>query len=310
MDPTDPQPASAPSREPSTGPLEGLDRWVASSPWHPRLLPYLLYLLILAPAGAAGERLPELLPAFSALQLVLVGFLLWRYRRLTPEMNLRFHWSAIVTGVALLPAWIYAGWASNALGGMFDPDIPTHPIEGMLADNPAVGWLAMSARFCTMVLLVPLFEELFIRSGCVRGFHSAKRTWLGVVQLASDLPGIGEKIANGKLGREANQLPGQITQQLEDVPLGRVTVFATAASTLIFMLAHHPRDWLGCIICGVVWCAMVWWLNPADRIRKQDVDEAKTPRTNYGLGPVIWSHAIINALLWGYTLYSGNWEFL
>ena len=29
-----------------------------------------------------------------------------------------------------------------------------------------------------------------------------------------------------------------------------------------------------------------------------------------GLGPVCWAHGITNALLWGYTVYYGNWQFL
>jgi hypothetical protein len=284
--------------------MHTVDAWMTSNPWNARLLPYLVYLLLLAVGQFAGDAAPALIPVVSVLQLAIVGAMLWRYRRHTPEMNLRLHWSAIVTGVALLPAWIYAGWLSNELGGMFDPTIETHPIESMIAEEPALGWTAMSLRFCTMVLLVPLFEELFIRSGCLRGFSSPKRTWTGLIQLASDLPGIGEKIALSERGRQANAQPPQFTAQLESVPLGRATWFGVVISTVIFAAAHHPRDWLGCVICGVVWGFMVWWLNPADR--KPIVDKSK----NLGLGPVIWSHAIINALLWGYTLWAGNWEFL
>lgn len=285
---------------------------MASNPWNPRLLPYLAYLLLLAVGQLAAEAMPPLLPVVSALQLAVVGAMLWRYRRQTPELNLRLHWSAIVTGVALLPAWLYAGWLSNELGGMFEPTIETHPIEAMIAEQPAIGWAAMSLRFATMVLLVPFFEELFIRSGCLRGFSSPRRCWTGLMQLASDLPGVGERIALSERGRRANAQPPQFTAQLESVPLGRVTWFGVLISTVVFAAAHHPRDWFGCIICGVVWGFMVWWLNPADRPspRKQDTGEADTACTNYGLGPVIWSHAIINALLWGYTLWADNWEFL
>ena len=296
----------------SPGTFHAVDQWVASNPWNPRLLPYLAYLLLLAVGQLAAEAMPPLLPVVSALQLAVVGAMLWRYRRQTPELNLRLHWSAIVTGVALLPAWLYAGWLSNELGGMFEPTIETHPIEAMIAEQPAIGWAAMSLRFATMVLLVPFFEELFIRSGCLRGFSSPRRCWTGLMQLASDLPGVGERIALSERGRRANAQPPQFTAQLESVPLGRVTWFGVVVSTVVFAAAHHPRDWFGCIICGVVWGFMVWWLNPADRPspRKQDTGEADTACTNYGLGPVIWSHAIINALLWGYTLWADNWEFL
>ena len=305
-------PGDTPAAPPSdrAGRLAGVDRWMASNPWNPRLMPYLVYLGLLAVSQLAASADPALIPAVSGLQLAIVGGMLWRYRRHTPEMNLKFHWSALVTGVLLLPAWLYAGWLSNAAGGPFDPVLDTHPIESMLAESPALGWTAMSLRFCTMVLLVPLFEELFIRSGCLRGFSSPQRCWTGLIQLASDLPGVGEKIAMSPAGKRANAAEPQFTAQLESIPLGRVTWFGVVISTVIFALAHHPRDWFGCVICGVVWSAMVWWLNPADRPRKQDSGGIEAPRPNYGLGPVIWSHAIINALLWGYTLWTGNWEFL
>jgi len=46
----------------------------------------------------------------------------------------------------------------------------------------------------------------------------------------------------------------------------------------------------------LVWCALVWWTNRGSH--------------RLGLGPVIWSHAITNALLWGYTIWSGDWQFI
>jgi len=273
-------------------------------------MPYLAYLLLLAAGQLVGDAAPALIPAVSVLQLAVVGAMLWRGRRLTPELNLRFHWSAAVTGVALLPAWLYLGWLSNTLGGPFDPAIETHPLEAMLSDRPALGWAAMSLRFGTMVLLVPFFEELFIRSGCLRGFSSPRRCWTGLVQLASELPGVGERIARSDAGRRANAAEPQFTAQLESIPLGRVTWFGVLVSTIVFAAAHHPRDYLGCVACGVTWGFMAWWLNPHDRTGPRSVASALRPPENLGLGPVIWSHAIINALLWGWTLRTGNWEFL
>ena len=88
------------------------------------------------------------------------------------------------------------------------------------------------------------------------------------------------------------------TKQFYETPLGKVSVFGIAASTFIFMLNHVPRDYVGCIMCGVLWCLMVKWTNGESRKRK------------LGLGPVIWSHGLTNALLWWYTIASGDWQFL
>jgi len=290
--------------------LHGLDQWVDSNPWNPRLLPYLTYLLLLFVIGIAAEHQPMLIPVGSVLQLVIVGYLLYRYRKDTPELTLSMGWLAIPSGLFLAWAWIVLGDASASTEiGFFDtgfdndnPESNPTALQQLIQNDPAVGYTAMGLRFCTMVLLVPLFEELFIRSGCLRGLHSAKQCWLGIIQVATDLPGIGERIAQSRIGKYAESQSGQFTTQLEQTKLGNVSLFAVIASTFIFMLAHHPRDWAGCIACGIVWCAMVWWTN------RGDMQEGKA---RMGLGPVVWSHGVTNAALWALTFYDASyWRFL
>jgi membrane protease YdiL (CAAX protease family) len=179
-----------------------------------------------------------------------------------------------------------------------DAQAEPHYFQTMRDEYPGTFAVGIGLRLFGMSLIVPFIEEIFNRSLCLRAMHSAKKTGVAVLQVLHDLPGIGEWLMHKPAIKRAAQQPAMFTQQFHDTPLGQVSMFAIAASTFVFMLNHVPRDWLGAITCGVLWCLMVKWTNRAGRNRK------------LGLGPVIWSHGLTNALLWGYTLYSGDWQFL
>ena len=283
--------------------LDRLDAWMQQSPWHPRVTPFFAYIVGLMAIGFVGDAAPVAVPPLYLLQCVLVAWLLWRYRRLTPELNLRWHWSVVPSAVLLLVAWVLLGYGYNQL---FFGGLERLPLERetyfreLFEVSAAYGWAALLLRLLGMSLLVPFFEELFVRSAVLRAVHDWPSTRTGLIQFASDLPVLGDALADRAAGRRAEAEPPAFTRNLERVPLGAVTVFATLASTLVFAGSHGLRDWAGCLACGVVWCAMVGWTNrsslPEDR--------------RAGLGPVIWSHGLVNALLWGYTLVSGDWQFL
>lgn len=324
--------------------LGRLDAWMAANPWHPRAAPFFVYIVglfigSLFTGGLFGmPKTPVLIPIIYVAQVGLVVWLLWRYRHLLPELNIRFHWLAVPTGVGLLFAWVYLGYASiwlsraaqdvpilaDIAGFLVDPDLPISPAEARdlsaqglgdsheIRDNQATlgdawYWSTMSLRLLGMSLVVPLFEELWVRSAVLRGTFSPARTWTAILQLAQDLPIIGDAIANTKAAQRAAQQPPQFTEQLEQTPVGRVSLFAVFASTVVFMLAHQRRDYLGCVACGVVWCWLVWLTN---RPKKGETWSDQPPGGRYGLGPIVWSHGITNAVLWGWTLYTGDWQFL
>jgi len=89
----------------------------------------------------------------------------------------------------------------------------------------------------------------------------------------------------------ANQ-PLMFTREFNRTPFGVLSVFGVIASTFVFMLSHFPRDWPGIWVCGVAYCLLL------------------AATRHKGLGPVVWAHGITNALLWVYTLNTGNWQFL
>jgi hypothetical protein len=298
--------ASASTRDAASGPLARLDAWVAANPWHPRVLPFLVYIAGLFVVDMASKHIHLLLfPPLYTLQIAVVAWLVWRYRRFTPEVTLRFHWLAVPTGLLLCWAWIELGRLTIAFSDRFAyfADRP-HDMEIMFAEYPTVAWGTLAMRFLGMVLLVPIFEELFTRSALLRGLHHARPTAVGAVQIAHDMPVIGEWVAETRTGQEAAKQPGQLTRQLLETPLGRLSVFGVFASTMIFMFNHSMRDWLGCIACGLVWCALLWWTNRAPA--RGDLHG----KPALGLGPIIWSHAITNAALWAYCTYTGDWQWM
>lgn len=279
---------------------------MAASPWHPRVTPFFVYILGLAVSGALTPegRLGAYayLPLYALICGVIV-FLLWRYRALTPELNLRFHWTVLPSAGLLLAAWLLLGHGYNRLMGVEDARVALADADvfGPLAAGSTLAFgAAFVARGLGMSLVVPLFEELFVRSAVLRAVHRWRGTRTGLLQFAGDMPGLGDAIAERPSVEAAQKEPPALTKQLIETSLGAVTLFSAFASTVVFAASHGVRDWAGCFACGFVWCAMIAYTNrpslPEDR--------------RAGLGPVIWSHGLVNAGLWGWTWWSGDWQFL
>lgn len=322
------QDAAAPARSPNTagphshGPLAGIDVWMGEHPWHPRFTPFFVYILLLVGVGLLKDLDARLYPVGYAVQCLLVGGLLWRYRKLLPELTLSFHWLAIPVGVFVAVAWIWLGmcvaewdslrkvgfatFTSDLFSWAADPQSVGDDVRTRFTDaegdffepvsdggmGVTIGWTAFSLRLLGMSLLVPLFEELFIRSLMLRSFNNARQTgkvFFGVLQ---DTPLIGERLMTSKWGQRHAGEDVSVGDEFEKTPLGQLTVFGVIASTMVFMISHVPRDWPGIWVCGVAYCLLL----AATRAK--------------GLGPVVWAHGVTNALLWVYTLQTGDWRFL
>lgn len=263
---------------------------MAENPWHPRLLPFLAYVGLIPLISTTLHHLPVAYPAVYLAQCGLVAYLLWRYRSLLPELTLSFHWLALPVGVLVAVVWVWLGvWSADTLPKMFG-----HPDTKSFFDEmgSAVGWPAFVLRLIGMAVLVPLFEELFIRSLLLRSFHRFKQTMIGTLQLIQDIPLIGEWLMHTSLGSRADRHPHIFSPEFDRTPLGALSVFGVAASTVVFAVHHIPRDWLGCVACAMAYC---WLLRVTCK---------------QGLGPTCWAHGITNALLWAYTLYANDWRFL
>jgi len=281
---------------PDTGrsPLARLDRWMAANPWHPRIAPFMAYIILLGPTGLMRDEVSAwLFPIFYGLQCGVPCWLMWRYRKLLPELNVKFHWTAVVAGLFIAVMWVVLAEA------MMDIFQNRDELEGYryLDKMPAgLAWASMIMRLVGMAVVVPLFEELWTRSLLLRAFHSPRQTGIGLLNLAQDMPMLDDLIGDTKWARRAGRHHGIFTRMFEQTPLGQVSFFAVMASSVVFMLAHHWRDWPGCLLCGVAFCLVVAYTNRG--------------KLRLGLGAAIWAHGITNAALWGYTLVTDDWYYL
>ena len=133
------------------------------SPSVVRVLPFALYMVVLALEGALSDYVPEfdvrwLYPVKAGLVAVALA-VLWRYydelrRWGLSALNLLL---SVAVGVVVLVLWVNldAGWMlMGDMGEGYDPRTPAGQID----------WLLVAFRIAGAALVVPLMEELFWRS--------------------------------------------------------------------------------------------------------------------------------------------------
>lgn len=255
-------------------------------------MPYMVFVGMLVPVKELREIWPASYLGMYIIQCSLVAWLLCRYRKLMPELNMSFHWSAVPVGVAVAVVWIWLGlWMVDQFPERFaDSDKSGGMFQEM---GLVVGWLAFSLRLLGMSILVPLFEEVFVRSLLLRAFSSFKATSIGVAQVIMDIPVIGEWLMHTSFGHRVDSQPTVLFgEQFKGTSLGVLTLFGVAVSTFLFTVHHALRDWPAAVICGIAYCLLL------------------AATRHKGLGPVCWAHGITNCLLWIYTVKTNDWQFL
>ncbi|MEX2672491.1 MAG: hypothetical protein WD294_10315 [Phycisphaeraceae bacterium] len=292
MSETPTTPPSAPPK-PTLSYLQKVDRWMALHPFHPRLIPFVVYVLLLMIIGFVRDAQPDLAVVVHLFQIVIVSAMLYRYRRLMPEITLTFHWLALPMGLVAAVAWIGLGMGMHELHPYFQHEATPY-FDDM---SPVAAWIAMTARLVGMAAVVPVFEEVFFRSALLRALQKPETAKITVIQFLDDLPFIGEYTMRTRVSKWADQFPRPLADAFEKTPLGAVTGFSIVSTlTLWCLISHIPRDWPGTIACGLLFILLVWITNRGTR--------------RLGLGPVIWAHGITNAVLWAYTLQTADWRFL
>ncbi len=261
-----------------------------SHPWHPRVLPFAVYIILLAAVGVCSDRWPQSYPFVYFVQCAATASLLWRYRRLCPELTFRFDWRALPVGVLVAVAWVGLGkWMAGLSGPVEIGGAEEHLFERL---SPGFKAVSLGLRFLGMSLLVPIFEELFVRSLLLRSFHRGRQVAVAVIQWCQEIPGLGDWLMHTSLAQRADHYDQPLGRAFNATALGVLSLSGVAGSTLIFMFGHVMRDWPGAILCGIVYCLLL------------------RATRDKGLGPVIWAHGLTNALLWGWCVSTGDWLFL
>lgn len=204
---------------------------LASNPWLPYVAPMAAYLLLTSaesflPQGPEGSAHPTWYPVAYGVKAAVLLAVMWLCRstwadlRIGPER--RIDWViAAVLGLAVAVVWVGAERLVEAavsasglalpswLGGLsgrrmaFDPTV--------LSPGARIGFLGV--RLVGLVLLVPVFEELFWRSFLMRFVIDP--------------------------------------DDFRRIPIGRVTPLAVGVTSVGFAAAHP--EWLPALVTGLAW---------------------------------------------------------
>jgi hypothetical protein len=144
-------------------------------PEMPRVLPFVIFLLVGALAGKtfAGSEY-----WMYAAKTIGVGALIWFWRRRIPELRWAFSVEAVVVGVAIAVLWLGLSGHIPSIGRIWDlirqatggpAAPPPKPLEVWnpvvhFAGQPLLGWAFVMIRVLGRSLVVPALEEVFYRS--------------------------------------------------------------------------------------------------------------------------------------------------
>ena len=210
MSDAEPSPATEPPR--STGP---------GMAWLPYVAPMATFLVLTslegylpAAEGSPSAWYPLAYAAKVAIVTVVVIACRSAWRDLRPRPSAGSMAMAVGLGLAVTALWVGLDGLYPTTGSLgkrtgFDP--------GAMAD-PAGRFAFIAVRLYGLVLLVPLFEELFWRSFAIRYVID----------------------------------PDDFTR----VPIGRVTPMAAGATAIVFAMAH-PVEWLPAVLTGLAWAWLV-----------------------------------------------------
>jgi CAAX prenyl protease-like protein len=190
-------------RDAGTGtetPRSTVDAMRAAGPY---VVPMFGYLVLTSlegylPAAAGGKPSPRWYPLAYAAKVAIVAVLMVAcrsaWRDLAPRPKLGALALAVALGLLVTAAWVgldglYPTFGLSGTRAAFDPT----------ALKPPARWAFVAVRLLGLVVLVPLFEELFWRSFLIR--------WL-------------------------------IDDDFTRVPIGRVTPTAAAVSSVLFAAVH------------------------------------------------------------------------
>lgn len=189
----------------------------APRPWWPYVAPMVVFLILTSLEDwlpkADGRPRPVVYAWFYAFKITAVIGALWFGRSTLADLH---PWPGpralgLAVGLGLLVTLLWVG-----LDGLY-------PVFGQVGsrvgfDPRALStpgrWAFVAVRFVGLVLVVPLFEELFWRSFVVRWIINPDR--------------------------------------FESVPIGLVTPAAGAITAALFAV-EHPAEWLPALLTGAIW---------------------------------------------------------
>lgn len=133
--------------------------WTASTKYRPYIVPFLIFGLL---TYAGSEKLSPHAPYFMyPIKTLVVGALLYFYRKAYSELRLNFSWLAVLVGIIVFVIWV-------APEGMYPLLTDPSGFTPYVYTSPWIVWSLVFFRFAGAVIVVPIMEELFWRSFALR----------------------------------------------------------------------------------------------------------------------------------------------
>ena len=140
--------------------MKALNSYLALSPIHARLLPFLIFVAPLIFQDSCGEDLRY----WIYLGRILLGaWCIWAMRSLVPEMRWAVSWEGALVGVLVLALWVGLDPYYPKSNLLFHQGEPWNPFKHFGA-SAAAAWFFFWVRTIGSALVVPPLEEVFFRS--------------------------------------------------------------------------------------------------------------------------------------------------
>jgi CAAX prenyl protease-like protein len=193
-----------------------LRKLFSESPILPRILPFVLFVLLTFGQGKIG---PDSAYWFYLLKTLVGIWLIFEMRPFIAEMRWSFSAEAVVVGIAVFVIWvgISGDWTTQAsllskLGLTHSSTAITPVWNPEASFGPALAWFFIAVRILGSALVVPPIEEAFYRSFLYRYFASPN---------------------------------------FMSVPLNKFLPVPFLATAAVFGISHN--EWLAGIICGAAY---------------------------------------------------------
>ena len=178
----------------------------------PYVLPYVLFVLV----GALSPPLGDYVPLSYPFKVVLIAALLFWWRKSYGDLSITFSLFPVFAGAVVFLGWI--GLTEYSPIAYFHP--PAEGYNPFESGSAALAVFLAVSRIGGAALVVPFFEELFIRSFVLR-------------YLVDPV-------------------------DFRKVPPGTYTLFSFVGSTVLFTLGHHTWEWPAAIFASVVYTILLY----------------------------------------------------
>ncbi len=177
----------------------------------PYIAPYLIFILIGSASKLFGDHAYLIYPVKTIVTFILLLY----WWKIYKEIKFSFSPIACITGIIVFFAWI--GLTEHMPFKMFHPpDTGYNPIR----NTPAATAFLIFFRLGGAVLVVPLFEELFMRSFVIRLLINP--------------------------------------DNFDSVPVGKFTMFSLTGSVILFTLGHNLWEWPAATVTGIIYTMLLY----------------------------------------------------